>query len=136
MIKKLRYLLLFVLTFYSFTSIQAYDNITREYEETDFLYFASDLTDSEYGFTYPNGTGLMQLLHDKDENHSEKNIYIRLIHPDSTLTKFTVPLVCDTVTCVQRAYPLNDGYVFVMQIRGDKFVYGTLVDWSGQVLQR
>ncbi|CAG8525951.1 1884_t:CDS:2 [Paraglomus brasilianum] len=50
------------------------------------------------------------------------------------MTKFTVPLVCDTY-CIQRAYPLNDGYVFVTLTSANKTANGTLVDWSGRILQ-
>jgi len=133
MIDNFRYLLLFILIFCSLTVVRAY--IVQVYDNPDNLYFISSSSDVKYGFTYPNGTGLMQLLNPNNGNNTDNNLYIRLLHLDGTLTKFTVPLVCDTF-CIQRAYPLNDGYVFVTLTSSNKSAHGTLVDWSGRVLQR
>ena len=54
------------------------------YKDTDSLEFFDFDDFSKHGFTYPDGTGLMQLLR-------YDNLYIRLLHPNGTLTKFTVP---------------------------------------------
>jgi len=52
------------------------------YKDTDSLEFFDFDDFSKHGFTYPDGTGLMQLLR-------YDNLYIRLLHPNGTLTKFT-----------------------------------------------
>ena len=97
------------------------------YKDTDSLEFFDFDDFSKHGFTYPDGTGLMQLLR-------YDNLYIRLLHPNGTLTKFTVPTYNFTENQPQ-AFPLNDGYILVTQ-NDDNFTHGTLVDWSGQALQR
>ncbi|CAG8598286.1 4110_t:CDS:10, partial [Paraglomus occultum] len=87
------------------------------------------------GFTYPNGTGLMQLFRSQTPPLVENNLYIRLLYPNGTLNKFTVPTY-DVHNVLPRAYPLNDGYVLVTHLKDDIVLHGMLVDWSGQVLQR
>ncbi|CAG8623129.1 9596_t:CDS:2 [Paraglomus brasilianum] len=81
--------------------------------------------------TYPDGTALMQLCNPDNFD----NLYIRLLHPNGTLTKLTF---YDTGSYImQYAYPLNDGYALIIQIKDSaNHVYGKLVDWSGQELQR
>ena len=131
MVNKLHYLLLFVLIFCSFTSIRAAVPVQTPIRPLDGSYSPEYNFNNEInGFTYSDGTGLMQSFNDTD-----KNLYIRLLHPNGTLTNFTVPLelVYNNST---GAYPLNYGYVFVTQISDDKSALGTLVDWHGQVLQR
>ena len=119
----IRHLLLFILIFFSLAGVRAYT--VQTYDDPGDLAF---IDDGKCGFTYPDGTGLIQLLNRND-------LYIRLLHLNGTLTKFTVSSVCDT-ECIQRAYPLDDGYVFVTLTSGNKSAHGTLVDWSGRVLQR
>ncbi|CAG8569368.1 2329_t:CDS:10 [Paraglomus occultum] len=132
MINKLRYLLLlllFVLIFVFLPSVWAVDDNSSVYEDNDNLVFF----DGHNGFTYPDGTGLMQ-LHINDSLKYENNLYIRLLHQNGTLTKFTVPTYNFT-NYQPHAYPLNDGYMLVAQANDDKIMQGMLVDWSGQVLQ-
>ncbi|CAG8530691.1 2622_t:CDS:2 [Paraglomus brasilianum] len=84
------------------------------------------------GFTYPDGTGLMQLSNKNPPSFND--LYIRLLHPNGTLTKLNFN---DTGLSQQYACPLNNGYVLIIQGKiNDNNVYGKLVDWSGQVLQR
>ena len=102
------------------------------YEKAEKLFFDPNSSQTKYGYTYPGGTGMMQL-----RNRSDTNLYIRLLHLNGTFTKFSIPLVCDTdADCLKHAYPLNDGYTFAIQKSANKSAYGTLIDWSGQVLQR
>ena len=132
MINQLRYLLLI---FCFFASVRAFNNVSV-YEDTDNLEFFALNGYICNGFTYPDGTGLLQLLRYGGVNYSkENNLYIRLLHPNGTLTKFTVPTYNFTENQPQ-AFPLNDGYVLVTQLNDDNITHGTLVDWSGQVLQR
>ncbi|CAG8600103.1 1138_t:CDS:10, partial [Acaulospora morrowiae] len=81
---------------------------TKVYDDPDKLLFISSISDVKYGFTYLDGTGLMQLIR-QDGNNTDNNLY--------------------------RAYPLNNGYVLVTLASANKSVVGTLVDWSGRVLQ-
>ena len=132
MINWLRYLLLICCFF---ASVRAFNNVSV-YEDTDNLNFFELDTFINNGFTYPDGTGLLQLLrYDNVSYTTENNLYIRLLHPNGTLTKFTVPTYNSTEYEPQ-AFPLNDGYVLVTQLNDDNITHGTLVDWSGQVLQR
>ncbi|CAG8551518.1 11734_t:CDS:2 [Paraglomus brasilianum] len=121
---------LFILKSQAEFDIRAYT--TQVYDDPGDLSFFPYLDSVMNGFTYPDGTGLMQLL---PMNHTDNNLYIRLIHPNGTLTNFTVPPpVFNAPHYTQRAYPLNDGYAFVVQTNNGG-AHGTLVDWSGQVLQ-
>ncbi|CAG8615027.1 2004_t:CDS:2 [Paraglomus brasilianum] len=134
MINKLRYLLLFVLFIGFFPSVPAFDNSSSAYEDTDHLQFLQPDFGSRNGFTYPDGTGLMQLQRINNVTLlPENNLYIRLLHPNGTLTKFTVPTY-NTIN-QPHAFPLNDGYVLVTQKKDDQIVRGKLVDWNGQILQ-
>ncbi|CAG8650807.1 10822_t:CDS:2, partial [Paraglomus brasilianum] len=100
------------------------------YKEIDGLHFSESAFRINNGFTYPNGTGLMQLV-----SPGDNNLYIRLLNLDGTLTPLNVSLDCNSY-CLKHAYPLNDGYVFVIVTQSEKkSVYGMLIDWSGQVLQ-
>jgi len=124
-------LLPFVLIICLFKSVRAFNNYSdfdsySVYEDTNNLYFFP-----RKGFTYPNGTGLMQLFRG-DEN----NLYIRLLHPNGTLTKFTVPTAYNSTNYQPDAFPLNDGYMLITQKNDDHILHGMLVDWSGHVLQR
>ena len=87
MINQLRYLLLF---FCFFASVRAFNNVSV-YEDTDNLIFFGLDPFINNGFTYPDGTGLLQLLRYDASYKHENNLYIRLLHPNGTLTKFTVP---------------------------------------------
>jgi len=132
MINRLRYLLLI---FCFFASVRAFNNVSV-YEDTDNLGFFGLDNFINNGFTYPDGTGLLQLLRYDDASYNyENNLYIRLLHPNGTLTKFTVPTY-NVTKYEPHAFPLNDGYVLVTQLNDDNITHGTLVDWSGQVLQR
>jgi len=74
MINKLRYLLLFILIFGFYASVRAFDNYSEyEEEDSDGLYFFESSNNAMYnGFTYPDGTALMQLLH---YNEAFDNLY-------------------------------------------------------------
>jgi len=124
-----RHLLLFVLVSCSFTSIWAYT--VQEYEDLDNIEFFNSGDNINNGLTYPGGTGLMQLY----TGNNFTNLYIRLLHPNGTLTKLTS---YDPDLFIQYAYPLKDGYVFIIQIKNKdgSHIYGKLMDWTGQVLQR
>jgi len=128
MINWLRYLLLICCFF---ASVRAFNNVSV-YEDTDNLLFFELDTFINNGFTYPDGTGLLQLLR---YNASDNDLYIRLLHPNGTLTKFTVPTY-NVTKYEPHAFPLNDGYMLVVTQLNDSILHGTLVDWSGQVLQR
>jgi len=132
MIIKLRYL---VFIFWFLASVRAFNNYSV-YEDVDILSFFEPEDGHANGFTYPDGTGLMQLLHSNSSGSDyDNNLYIRLLHPNGTLTKFTVPTYNNTEYAAN-AFPLNDGYVFIAQANHDQVMYGMLVDWSGQILQR
>ena len=128
-------LLPFVLIFCLFKSVRAFNNYSAfdsysVYEDTNNLSFFGK------GFTYPNGTGLMQSYHLYDNDSLENNLYIRLLHPNGTLTKFTVPTTYNSTNYQPDAFPLNDGYMLITQENDDHILHGMLVDWSGHVLQR
>jgi len=138
MFNSLRYLLLFALIFGFFASVRAFDYYS-EYEEEDSdggLYFFQSPDGMNNGFTYPNGTALMQFVHSfaNASLQFKNNLYIRLLHPNGTLTKFTLPTYNIAKYNLPYAFPLNDGYVLVTQA-DDTIMHGTLVDWNGQVLQ-
>ena len=133
MFNNLRYLLLFALIFGFFASVWAFDYYSVYEEDTDNLEFLVTANDD---VTYPDGTALMHFVrHDNASNQFENNLYIRLLHPNGTLTKFTVPTYNFT-KYQPHAFPLNDGYMLITQANDDNMEHGTLVDWSGQVLQR
>jgi len=135
MINKLHYLFLFVLIFSFFASVRAFDYHLEYEEDTDKLEFFDYDGYMNNGFTYPNGTALMQFIHRFDNVSYENNLYIRLLHPNGTLTKFTVSTYNST-KYEPHAFPLNDGYVLVTQLNDDTIMHGMLVDWNGQVLQK
>ncbi|CAG8647483.1 2633_t:CDS:2, partial [Paraglomus occultum] len=115
--------------------VRALENSSSVYEDTDNLQCFEFVPFISNGFTYPDGTGLMQLTRfDNATFQTENNLYIRLLHPNGTLTKFTVPTYNSTKYRPQ-AFPLNDGYVLVMQANDDQIIHGMLVNWSGQILQ-
>ena len=128
---RFRYLFLFVLLSCFFTRIWAADYTTYEYEDpANITFFQVDGMNN--GFTYPDGTGLMQLSNKNPPSFND--LYIRLLHPNGTLTKLNFN---DTGLSQQYACPLNNGYVLIIQGKiNDNNVYGKLADWSGQVLQR